>query len=131
MKMIIVFLFVGGMILSRNFISTAIVSIFSEDEEVIAMAADFLSIMAFWVFTNGVYNSTMGLFQGSGHTEVTMIVDASRLWVFRFATLYVCENLLNMGVRSIWYSVVVSNGITAVLLYLIYLTGYWKKERIK
>ena len=131
MKMIIVFLFVGGMILSRKPISTAIVSIFSEDAEVISMAAEFLSIMAFWVFTNGVYNSTMGLFQGSGHTEVTMIVDASRLWIFRFATLYVCENLLQMGVRSIWYSVVVSNGISAVLLYLVYLTGYWKKDRLK
>lgn len=131
MKMIIVFLFVGGMILSRMPISTAIVSIFSEDEEVIAMAAEFLSIMAFWVFTNGVYNSTMGLFQGSGHTEVTMIIDASRLWIFRFATLYVCENLLHIGVRSIWYSVVVSNGISPILLYVIYLTGYWKKERIR
>lgn len=131
MKMIIIFLFVGGMILSRMLISTAIVSIFSGDEEVIGMAAEFLSIMAFWVFTNGVYNSTMGLFQGSGHTEVTMIVDVSRLWVFRFATLYVCENLLHMGVRSIWYSVVISNGISSVILYLVYLTGYWKKERIK
>lgn len=130
MRMIILFLFVGGMILSRKPISTAIVSIFSDDREVIAMAADFLSIMAFWVFTNGVYNSTMGLFQGSGHTEVTMAVDVTRLWVFRFATLYVCENLLGMGVRSIWYSVVVSNGISAVILFLVYLTGYWRKKRI-
>ncbi len=130
MRMIIVFLFAGGMILSRKPISTAIVSIFSDDREVIAMAADFLSIMAFWVFTNGVYNSTMGLFQGSGHTEVTMAVDVTRLWVFRFATLYVCENIFGMGVRSIWYSVVVSNGISAVILFLVYLTGYWRKKRI-
>ena len=130
MRMIIVFLFAGGMILSRKPVSTAIVSIFSDDREVIAMAADFLSIMAFWVFTNGVYNSTMGLFQGSGHTEVTMAVDVTRLWVFRFATLYVCENILGMGVRSIWYSVVVSNGISAVILFLVYLTGYWRKKRI-
>ena len=130
MRMIIVFLFAGGMILSRKPISTAIVSIFSDDREVIAMAADFLSIMAFWVFTNGVYNSTMGLFQGSGHTEVTMAVDVTRRWVFRFATLYVCENILGMGVRSIWYSVVVSNGISAVILFLVYLTGYWRKKRI-
>ena len=130
MRMIIVFLFAGGMILSRKPISTAIVSIFSDDREVIAMAADFLSIMAFWVFTNGVYNSTMGLFQGSGHTEVTMAVDVTRLWVFRFATLYVCENILGMGVRSIWYSVVVSNGISALILFLVYLTGYWRKKRI-
>ena len=126
----VIFLFVGGMILSRPFLSEAIVGLFSTDEEVIAMAADFLSIMALWCFTNGVYNSTSGLFQGSGHTEVTMAVDATRLWVFRFATLYVCENWLHMGVRSIWYSVVVSNALSSVILYVVYRTGLWKKKRV-
>ena len=130
-RIAVIFLFVGGMILSRAPVSTAIVKIFSEDPVVIGMAADFLSIMAFWCFTNGVYNSTMGLFQGTGHTEVTMAVDASRLWIFRFATLFVCEVLLNMGVRSVWYSVVVSNGISAVILFIVYKTGYWKKRKIK
>lgn len=126
----VIFLFVGGLILSRPFLSEAIVGLFSTDEEVIAMAADFLSIMALWCFTNGVYNSTSGLFQGSGHTEVTMAVDATRLWVFRFATLYVCENWLHMGVRSIWYSVVVSNALSSVILYVVYRTGLWKKKRV-
>ena len=127
----VIFLFAGGMILSRMPISTAIVSIFSDDPEVVAMAADFLSIMAFWCFANGVYNSTSGLFQGSGHTEVTMAIDVTRLWVLRFATLFVCEHFLHMGVRSVWYSVVVSNGISAAMLYLVYKTGYWKRKRFK
>lgn len=127
----IVFLFVGGMILSRDFISTSIVSIFSDDPEVIAMAADFLSIMAFWCWTNGIYNATSGLFQGTGHTEVTMTVDATRLWVFRFLTLWFCESVLHMGVRSIWYSVVVSNGISSAILYILYRSNLWKKSRIK
>ncbi|MBQ2802552.1 MAG: MATE family efflux transporter [Lachnospiraceae bacterium] len=127
----VAFLFVGGMILSRDVISTAIVSIFSEDAEVIAMAADFLSVMAFWCFTNGVYNATSGLFQGTGHTEVTMAIDATRLWVFRFLTLWFCETVLCMGVRSIWYSVVVSNGISSVILYILYRVGIWKKPKIK
>lgn len=126
----VVFLFVSGMILSRMPVSTALVRIFSDDAEVIGMAADFLSIMAFWCFANGVHNSTMGLFQGSGHTEVTMIMDAARLWIFRFASLYVCETWLHMGVRSVWYSVVISNGLSAAALYLLYRTGYWKKKRI-
>ena len=126
----VIFLFVGGLILSRPFLSEAIVGLFSTDEEVIAMAADFLSIMALWCFTNGVYNSTSGLFQGSGHTEVTMAVDATRLWVFRCATLYVCEHWLHMGVRSIWYSVVVSNALSSVILYVVYRTGLWKKKRV-
>ena len=127
----IVFLFVGGLILSRVPISSAIVSIFSDDAQVVAMAADFLSIMAFWCWTNGIYNSTMGLFQGTGHTEVTMLVDASRLWVFRFLTLFICESILHMGVRSIWYCVVVSNGISAAILYLLYRTNIWRRPAMK
>lgn len=127
----VVFLFVGGMILSRGPISTAIVSIFSDDPEVIAMAADFLSIMAFWCWTNGIYNATTGLFQGTGHTEVTMTIDATRLWVFRFLTLWFCQSILDMGVRSIWYSVVVSNGISSAILYVLYRTNLWKKSRVK
>lgn len=127
-----VFLFAGGMILSRKAVSTAIVSIFSADDpQVTAMAADFLSIMAFWCFANGVNNSTNGLFQGTGHTEITMAMDAARLWIFRFATLWFCEEILHMGVRSVWYSVVVSNGISAAVLFLLYLTGIWKKPRIQ
>lgn len=128
-RIAVAFLFVGGMILSRPFLSGSIVRIFSEDEAVIAMAADFLSIMAFWCFTNGVYNSTVGLFQGTGHTEVTMAVDAARLWVFRFATIFICANWFHMGVRSIWYSVVVSNGISAAILFLLYKMGIWRKRR--
>ncbi len=126
----VIFLFVGGMILSRPFISTAIVSIFSSNPEVIAMAADFLSIMAFWCWTNGIYNSTTGLFQGSGHTEVTMIIDATRLWVFRFLTLFICENVLHMGVRSIWYCVVVSNGISSAILFILHKTNLWRKKTV-
>ena len=116
----VIFLFVGGFILSRAPISRSIVSIFSDNDAVIGMAADFLSIMAFWCWTNGIHNATSGLFQGTGHTEVTMVIDATRLWVFRFLTLFICETVLHMGVRSIWYSVVVSNGISTAILYLLH-----------
>jgi Na+-driven multidrug efflux pump len=115
------------MILSRPVVSTAIVSIFSDDPQVIAYAADFLSIMAFWCFTNGVHDSTNGLFRGSGHTVVNMAVDISRLWIFRLGTLYICQNWLNLGVRSVWYSVAVSNGLAALTLYILYALGLWKK----
>ena len=127
----VVFLFAGGMILSRMPVSRAIVGIFNNDEQVVAMAADFLSIMAFWCWTNGIYNATSGLFQGTGHTEVTMLVDAARLWVFRFMTLFFCESVLHMGVRSVWYSVVVSNAISSFILYVVYRTNIWKKSKIK
>lgn len=127
----VAFLFMGGMILSRPAVSAAIVGIFSDDPHVIAMAADFLSIMAFWCWTNGVHDATCGLFQGSGHTEVSMAVNVCRLWVFRFATLFVCESMLHLGVRSIWFSVVVSNGLSAAILLILSFTRLWRKPRFK
>lgn len=127
----VVFLFVCGMILSRPVVSTAFVKVFAHEDDVIVLASEFLSIMAFWCFTNGIYNSTSGLFNGSGHTMVTMIVDASRIWIFRFVTLFFCEKILNMGVQSIWYSVVVSNGISALILFAIYKTDLWRKDVVK
>lgn len=125
----IAFLFTGGMILSRPAISTAVVGIFATDPEVIAMAADFLSTMAFWCWTNGIHDATSGLFKGTGHTEITMADNMARLWVYRFATLFVCERFLHMGVRSVWYAVVVSNGVSSAVLLALYFSRIWKRPR--
>lgn len=127
-RVMMIFLFVGGMILSREFISTSIVQIFSEDEQVITWASDFLSIMAFCCWTNAVSDTTNGLFRGSGHTLILMIMDATRLWIFRFATIYVGKNWLGMGVECIWYSVVVSNALSAFCLWVFYKMGLWKRN---
>ncbi len=125
--MIVGFLAVGGFVLSRPAISGSIVRIFSDDETVIGMAADYLSILALWCFSNGVHDTANGFFKGMGKTTVPMAVDISRLWIFRFGTLYFCEYVLHLGVRSIWYAVVVSNGIAALILFVLYISGVWKK----
>lgn len=126
MLMAVIFLFITGFILSRDIVSTAIVKIFSSDSEVIPMASSFLSIMAFWCWTNGIYNNTVGLFNGAGNTIVTMVVDAARLWIFRFATLFMFSYFFHMAEQSVWYSVVASNGISAAIMYVCYKLGWWK-----
>ena len=130
-NMIVVFLVIGGVILSRPQIARPIVSIFSSDEEAIQLGVDYLVILALYCWTNGIYNTTMGLFQGTGHTMVTMAIDASRLWIFRFLTLFICENILHMGVASIWYCVVISNATSALILFILYHMGIWKKNNVK
>ncbi len=124
--MIIIYLVISGFTLSRAPISTAVVSCFSKDPNVIHMAADFLSIMSFWCWTNGIHNTTTGLLQGTGNTVYTMANDVARLWVFRFATLFIFKNIFLMEERSVWYSVVVSNGISAFILWALYKIGVWR-----
>ena len=121
--MAVVFLFVSGMILSRGFVSTAMAGIFSSDAKVIAMASDFLSIMAFCCWTNGVYDTTKGYFNGRGQTVITMLIDAARLWVFRFLTLFIFSYVFKMKERSVWFSVVASNAVSSLILWVIYKLG--------
>jgi len=130
-RMIVIFLFCGGMILSSSPVSTTVVKIFSDDKQVITWAADFLSIMAFCCFTNGIHDTTKGLFQGSGHTLILMFIDAARLWVFRFATIYIGREWFGMDVECIWYSVVVSNAISALILWVLYKMRVWKRNSVK
>jgi putative MATE family efflux protein len=131
LRMGAIFLFVFGTILSRRFIAEPMVRFFTSDEEVVPLATEFLSIMALCCWNNAFYNVTQGLFQGCGHTMITMAVDASRIWVFRFLTLWVCSSVLHMGVESVWYAVVVSNATSALILYCLYWTGVWKKRTVK
>ena len=126
-----IFLLICGTILSRPFVAEPIVRFFTTDEAVVPLATDFLSLMAMFCWTNAFHDMSRGLFQGSGHTFITMSVDATRIWCVRFLTLWVCANLLNMGVESVWYAVVVSNAYSAILLYVLYWTGIWKKRTIK
>ncbi len=130
-RMTVTFLFIGGLILSRNIVATKIVQIFSKDEDVILLAVEYLSILAICCWTNGFYNILNGLFQGTGHTIVTMVIDVTRLWIFRFLILFICETVFQMGVQSIWYAVVISNASSAFLLWMLYQTGLWKKNKVK
>jgi Na+-driven multidrug efflux pump len=63
---LVAFLLAGGLILSRPAVARAIVGVFSDDPAVVAMAADFLSIQAFWCFANGGTITTAGLFRATG-----------------------------------------------------------------
>lgn len=130
MGMAVGFLIIGGMILSRDRVAIAAVSVFTSDPEVTQLASQYLKILAIYCFANGVYNTTVGIFSATGHTVITMAVDASRLWVFRFGTLYLFQSILNWGVESIWYSVVWSNALAAGTMYIFYLLGLWKKNKV-
>lgn len=130
-NMAVVFLFVGGLILSTESVARSIVCIFSDEEEVIYHATNFLRLMAICCFSNGVYNSTTALFQGSGHTLITMIEGVARLWVWRFLILYICEEYLHMGVASVWWAVVMSNFISSAIIYTCYRLNLWRREVVK
>ncbi len=130
-NMSVVFLLIGGVILYIEPVARSVVSIFLHDEHPIQLAMDYLRLLAISCFSNGIYNCTNSLFQATGHTMITMVVGGSRLLVWRFIVLYICEKHLNMGIASIWWAVIMSNYIATGIIYVLYRMGLWKKVVIK
>lgn len=116
MFMMIGLMAVTGFILSRNTVSHAAAGIFSADVQVIDYAAHFLAVMSAMTWSNGIYDSAKGYLNGQGRTLSTVIINAARLWVFRFGVLYFSEQILHARVNSIWYSVTYSNAIAAAVM---------------
>ncbi|MDO5397089.1 MAG: MATE family efflux transporter [bacterium] len=110
---------VTGFILSRDIISRNTSGIFSSDTQVISAASDFLSVMSVMAWSNGIYDTSKGYLNGQGKTLSTVIINVARLWVFRFAVMFICEHIFHMGIRSIWYAVTFSNAIASVFMGLL------------
>jgi len=126
-RICLAFLLVGGIILSRPVISRAIVSIFTQDPRVIDMGSKLFSIMSLYSFTNAIHNTTKAVFNGEGKTTLSVVTDLLRIWIFRFSFIYVLSTFFAMGINSIWYAIVISNGLAAFVSLVIYLLKFKNK----
>lgn len=64
---------------------------------------------------------TNGVFQGTGHTQYNMYISMLRIYLFRLPIVIILTRYTNLGEYSIWYSMLVSNILTGVFSYALYL----------
>jgi putative MATE family efflux protein len=78
-----------------------------------------------------------GAFQGSGFTIPVMVVNLSRIWIFRIPFVYIISILVLNGPIDInasvgiWWGIFLSNFLAFLLIFFWYLRGDWAKPRIK
>lgn len=67
-----------------------------------------------------------GLFQGSGNSKYSMIVDMIRLWVIRIPLLFIFKYFTNFGSTGVWIAMAISNIIVVSIAHYIYMQGKWQ-----
>lgn len=78
-----------------------------------------------------------GAFQGSGFTVPVMVVNLSRIWIFRIPFVYIISIVVMNGPVDIdasvgiWWGIFLSNFFAFLLIFFWYLRGNWAKARIK
>ncbi|WP_353892283.1 MATE family efflux transporter [Proteinivorax hydrogeniformans] len=125
-KLSVTILAVGGIILFL--LAPQIVGIFTSDEVVLEQGTFYLQLITLSIPLMGIFQSFVGVFQGSGHTMTAMMITTGRLWALRIPLILFLRNFPALGERAVWYAMVGSNFIICIIAFGLYLIGHWKEK---
>jgi putative MATE family efflux protein len=103
---------------------------FIADPEVIAHGRDLFRITSFSVFVFSLIWVMFSAFSGSGHTVPIMVVNVGRLWVVRIPATWLLTQVLSIGTVGLWWAMNLSNVAAAVVAFIWFLKGTWKRAVI-
>lgn len=101
-------------------------SIFTPDEEVIALGQNVLRIVAVSEPVFGASIILEGVFDGIGDTRTPLVISIATMWGVRILATYVCVNWLHLGLTAVWCCMVADNVARGALLFARYVRGRWK-----
>ncbi len=102
--------------------------LFTNEPKVIEIGKQYLYIVAPFYFVFTTMFVLMGLLRGAGDTMFTMIMTLISLWFIRVPVSYLLS--LEYGSRGIWMGIPVAWSIGAIVSFIYYSKGYWKKKAI-
>ncbi len=122
-------LIVGGagiFVYAENIILT-----FSKDAEIVTQAVYYLRLIIATIPLMAAFSTLNGTFIGSGHTMLSFIISAGRLWCLRIPLIILFKSFTDLGTNSVWYAMIISNFIICIIGYVIYKSGKWETKITK
>lgn len=111
--------------------SRQLVGIFSTTQEVLDIGSYYLRILAMTTWSISFFNCSIGLFNGSGHTGYSMLLEGGRLWLIRIPLMLGLAYVPALAPNAIWLSVGISNVVSGLIAFALTFTGSWKTAKIK
>jgi len=107
-----------------------LISVFNKVPEVVEIGTVFLRIISIsFIFT------ALGLvlgraMSGAGDTLPPLVLTFIALWVVQIPLAYYLANFTILGVRGVFYSILISNTILGILSAFWFNLGLWKRKKI-
>jgi putative MATE family efflux protein len=105
---------------------SSLMRLFTNDPYVIEIGSTYLVIISsFYIFFSSMF-VIGGVMRGAGDTLVPMFITLFSLWIIRIPLAYLLSD--KIGVTGIWWAIPIAWFLGAVLSYIYYLKGNWKKK---
>ena len=103
----------------------ALMGIFSDTPEVIALGTAVLRMVAVSEPFYGFSIIMEGMMQGVGQTKLPFFFNVSGMWGVRIVGTFICTQVLSFGLISAWACMIAHNLLLFVLFLINYLRGRW------
>lgn len=130
----IIFLEVLMMIISGGLLfifAKNMMSLFSNDTEVIALGATVLRLVALSEPFYGVSIVIEGMMHGMGKTAYSFVCNVIGMWLIRIVGTYLCISFMSGGLVSAWVCMILHNLSLFVMFLIYYVRGKWKPKNEK
>ena len=123
---------VGLMVLSGGALfafAPWMVGLFSKDQEVIALGAAVLRMVAVSEPFYGVSIIIEGMLQGMGKTMLPFVCNIMGMWGIRIVGTFICTQLLGLGLIAAWACMIAHNLMLFGMFTAYYRSGKWNPLR--
>lgn len=110
------------------FFPDIIMSIFVKESEVIGEGITYLRIVGVSYLTYILFYISNGIINGAGKAISTMIISFISLCIIRIPIAAYLSNT-DLGIRGVWYAIVISSVITTINSLGYYFSGRWRSGR--
>lgn len=119
---VILMIISGGLLFA---LAPTLVSIFSDNPEVITLGSKVLRMVAISEPFYGVSIIVEGMMQGVGKTRMPFIYNIIGMWGVRIIGTYICTQTFSLGLVSAWSCMIAHNMLLFVLFLFTYLREKW------
>ncbi len=104
------------------FIRRPLAGLFIVDNPIaLQLASDYMFFILIGLPLMGVFQTFMGTYNGTGNTHFSFILSVTRLWLIRVPLVIFMRDFTNLGASGIWYAMLVSNFLIAIVGFFLYL----------
>lgn len=110
------------------FLAGPIISLFSNDPQVIALGTQTLAIASATELFFSFFVITCGICRGSGDVKFSLLISIIGMWGFRIGLVWLATRPLRAGVAGVWIAIAIDCAIRMVLCIWRLKSGKWKEH---
>ncbi len=129
---LIISIFFSGLFwVVAHFVPEGMLGIFTTDRAVLEIGARFFQIMTISYILESILFSFLGIISGSGYTPVAFCLGLFSAYIVRFPLVIIFNKYTQLGFNGIAWGYVFAPLAASIGAFIFYLTGKWKKSKIK